>query len=451
MTLRHYFYIHFIPYLLIASTTSFADFIPMKIATGARHTCVLSTDRAIKCWGPNYYGQLGTGDQLAHGSEPGTMGKNLPTVDLGLNDDKTVDICAGDYFTCALTDKGGVKCWGYNGTGQLGQGIRSDLNFTMGKALPFSDLGKDFKAKSLVCGGFHACALSDQGTLKCWGHNSTGALGLGDNLPRGQDPDQMGDKLPALAGLANIQAISAGWAHTCALSAQGMRCWGDGSSGQLGLETGETRGITPVTIPGKSPFLNLTVNPDEKIRGIANGYNISCAWMTNTKTAISPAGAKDPSVKCWGSNYVGSLGTGNAKSYGGTPGTMGANLPSLDLALDEIATLSPHTLFTCALSKSGHVKCWGSNQSGQLGLGDMQVRGLKPSEMGKDLPDVDLGLPAKAISIGASSSHSCAILINNQIKCWGRGSSGELGYENTSDLGTMSGQMGEALPFVRFK
>lgn len=444
MMLRPFFYIQFALCIAAKSTTSFAEFIPFKIITGSSHTCVLSTERAIKCWGYNFNGQLGSGDTVQRGHEPGTMGENLLAVDLGLSSsDKVADLCAGNGYTCARTEGGGVKCWGGNIYGQLGQGVLSTKNYTMGKALPFTDLGKGFKVKDLACGGSHVCALSDKGFVKCWGANSKGSLGLGDKTNRGHAPEDMGDKLPALKGLTDIQAISAGFNNSCALSSQGVRCWGNGEFGQLGLEAGGVSGTTPETIPGKSPFISLSSDPDDKIISLTSGYAATCSFLT-AKTVANPF------FKCWGYNLNGALGTGDAIQHGLTPGTMGAKLPQIDLNLDEITSLNPHLAFTCALSKAGRVKCWGVNDIGELGLGDMRSRGKAPTEMGKNLPDVDLGLPVKAISSGALSSHSCAILINNGIKCWGDGGDGVLGYENEDTIGFESGQMGDALPFVRF-
>lgn len=448
MTLRHSIDVLLVLCASIASTACFADFIPQKIATGGYHTCVLSTDGAIKCWGSNFFGQLGTGDNLYRGNEPGTMGQNLKVIDLGLDgDDKTVDICAGDLFTCASTQKGGVKCWGENSIGQLGQGRQVDQNRTMGKALPFSDLGKNFKTEALACGFSHVCVLSDQGFVKCWGGNEHGALGLGDNVNRGRNPNDMGDALPILAGLKNITSISSGYNHSCALSAEGARCWGEGKTGKLGLESAESRGARPESIPGKSPFVQLFAGPNEKIVDLRAGFDNECALMT-LKTAFE---AIHPFIKCWGNNRYGTLGTGNMTPYGLKPGTMGGALPRLNLALDDIVSLNTHAGFTCALSKLGHVKCWGANGVGQLGLGENQTRGGTPAGMGMNLPAVDLGLPAKHLSTGSSSTHSCAILINNEIKCWGEGGNGQLGYEDSANRGTMPSEMGDALPFVRFK
>lgn len=447
MELHKYVRVPVVAFVSTLSTISFADFIPQKVATGSYHTCVLSTEGTIKCWGYNSHGQLGTGDTRLRGNELFTMGENLRPINLGLSpSNKAIDICAGDIHTCALSDDGGVKCWGYNGYGQLGQGHFALADYSMGPGLPFSDLGKAFKAKALTCGGEYVCALSDQGQVKCWGDNTSGALGIGDTENRGDRGGEMGDKLPALAGLTNIQTISAGSQFGCALSAEGARCWGYGGAGRLGSESGNSTGHTPETIPGKSSFIKLTTDANEKILSLVAGSDYTCALMKS----LLPT-TQHSFVKCWGANREGTLGSGNAIDYGREPGSMGAALPRVNLALDDVVSLAPHRTFTCALSKSGRVKCWGKNDLGQLGLGDSRSRGKVSSDMGKDLADVDLGLPAKSVSTGSSSSHSCAILINNQMKCWGRGTEGQLGYENVANLGLMPNQMGDALPFVRIK
>ena len=83
-----------------------------------------------------------------------------------------------------------------------------------------------------------------------------------------------------------------------------------------------------------------------------------------------------------------------------------------------------------------------------LGIGDGKGRGYLPEHMGANLPEVDLSLPVKSLSVGSGSSHSCAIFINNQIKCWGQGYLGQLGYEDGASRGGSLREMGEYLPFV---
>ncbi len=114
-----------------------------KISAGFSLSCALLDNGAVKCWGSNSSGQLGRGDKVSRGDDPGEMGDNLPAIDLGTGR-TAVAIDAGTNFICALLDNGAVKCWGDNGFGELGQGDtndRGDLPGEMGDNLPAIDLG----------------------------------------------------------------------------------------------------------------------------------------------------------------------------------------------------------------------------------------------------------------------------------------------------------------------
>eukprot|EP01083_Nonionella_stella_P198960 730038_1 len=150
-----------------------------QIVAGGYHTCALSDNNAIKCWGYNSYGRLGYGDTINRGDNANEMGDYLPQVDLGVNFNVT-QIVAGYYHTCALSDNNAIKCWGRNSFGQLGYGDainRGDNANEMGDYLPQVDLGVNFNVTQIVAGGYHTCALSDNNAIKCWGYNSYGRLG----------------------------------------------------------------------------------------------------------------------------------------------------------------------------------------------------------------------------------------------------------------------------------
>jgi E3 ubiquitin-protein ligase HERC3 len=132
------------------------------------------------------------------------MGDALPIVNLGAGRTARM-VSAGGAHTCALLDDMTLKCWGSNGNGQLGVGDgrdRGDVPGSMGDALPAVKLGTGRTARSLVTGTANTCAILDDGGLKCWGAGNQGQLGTGGTLPLGLAPDQMGDALPfvVLAG-----------------------------------------------------------------------------------------------------------------------------------------------------------------------------------------------------------------------------------------------------------
>jgi alpha-tubulin suppressor-like RCC1 family protein len=215
---------------------------PVAIAAGHFDGCVVLDGGALKCWGDNFDGQLGLGDTEDRGDGPNEMGGNLPAVALGTSR-TAVAVDPGGNHTCALLDDATVKCWGSNDDGQLGQGdtaYRGDAAGEMGDSLPAVALGTGRTAVAIAAGWDHSCAVLDDGTVKCWGANDDGQLGLGDTADRGDGPGEMGDGLPvvALGTGRTAVAITANYAYTCALLDDGtVKCWGANFNGQLGLGT----------------------------------------------------------------------------------------------------------------------------------------------------------------------------------------------------------------------
>jgi alpha-tubulin suppressor-like RCC1 family protein len=158
-------------------------------------------------------------------------------------------------------------------------------------------------------------------------------------------------------------------------------------------------------------------------------------------------------VKCWGDNASGQLGQGDADNRGDNSNEMGGNLPTIELGTGRTATaISAGDDHTCALLDNGRVKCWGEAGNGRLGLEDAHDQGNEGGEMGDDLAQVDLGGPVHnpllATAVTAGRNHTCALLENARIKCWGLNSSGQLGLDNTTNHGATSNTMGENLAFV---
>jgi alpha-tubulin suppressor-like RCC1 family protein len=128
------------------------------------------------------------------------MGDNLPAVDVGTGRTASA-LTGGSYHSCAILDNGSVKCWGANWYGQLGLGDSSHRGVSggeMGDNLPALDFGSGRTAVEMALGDSHSCAMLDNGATKCWGRNFAGQLGLGDTNSRGDAPNQMGDNLPAI-------------------------------------------------------------------------------------------------------------------------------------------------------------------------------------------------------------------------------------------------------------
>ena len=145
------------------------------------------------------------------------------------------------------------------------------------------------------------------------------------------------------------------------------------------------------------------------------------------------------SVKCWGSNSSGQLGYGDIIQRGGGAGEMGANLPVVDLGTNHTAIqISAGDNHNCAILENFTLKCWGNSENSKLGLNTNQNRGDNTSEMGDNLPIVNLGSGKTALAVSASTNHTCAILNDHTLKCWGNNGSGQLGYGNNTTLNSPS-------------
>jgi alpha-tubulin suppressor-like RCC1 family protein len=337
-------------------------------------------------------------------------------------------ISAGFGHTCAI-ESGSVRCWGDNRFGQLGDGT------THYALQPTAVDSLQHKAASVTVGARHSCALLMDGSVKCWGDNSYGQLGVegvaGVPMKNSKIP------LPVLGLTQGVIAISAGNFHTCAIREGSVLCWGDNSRGQLGnILKGKT--AIPVQVQG------LMQNGLEVIAGafhtcalvqsqvkcwganqagqLGNGLRVDTDYPVDVQgideAVLDIYARSDQScallasgkAKCWGYNSFGQLGNGGTENQ----------LNPVEVKLDrEIKELSMGTSHTCArLDSSPEVMCWGSNHSGQLSLKPDDQSHLKPEAIG--------ALKNKVISIGAGVQHTCA-LFENAVSCWGDNSLGQLG------------------------
>jgi cysteine-rich repeat protein len=251
----------------------------LMVAAGQTHSCAVLDDYALKCWGSNASGQLGQGDTNHRGDASGELGEALPPIDLGVGRSAR-QVVAGAGFTCALLDDSSVKCWGGNSEGQLGQGDLADRGSApnqMGAALPPIPLGDAATVGSIAAGAFHVCALFDNDRVKCWGYNGSGQLGLGDTERRGDEPGEMGNDLPfvELGATAAVRSIAAGGNHTCASLDNGLvKCWGGNASGALGLGHVTTWGDGAGEMASLSP---VWLGNDVHVELLALGQSHSCA------------------------------------------------------------------------------------------------------------------------------------------------------------------------------
>jgi len=413
---------------------------PIAVITGGHHTCAILDGGSVKCWGLNANGELGYGDTTSRGDNASEMGDNLTTVDLGTGR-TALALTSGRDHTCALLDNHTVKCWGLNEIGELGYGDtvnRGDDASEMGDNLPTVDLGTGRTAKAINAGMWHTCAILDNDTVKCWGKNDHGELGLGDASHRGDNASEMGDNLSTvdLGSGRTAKALSSAGVHTCVLlDNDSIKCWGYSGNGDLGLGDTNNRGDNASEMGDSLPAVDLGIGRTAK--AVSSGGGGTCAILDND------------TVKCWGYSAIGQLGYGDTNNRGDAGGEMGDNLPAVDLGTGRTASAIWYgDLHVCALLDNGSVKCWGWNSAGQLGLGDTDNRGDGLAEMGDNLGNVPLGTGRTALAVTAGYDHSCALLDNDTVKCWGNNADGELGYGDASWRGDGAGEMGDNLPAV---
>lgn len=347
------------------------------LTAGLDHTCGLFKGKAAYCWGSNRSRQLGQGApgvaSVPHFLPLAAVGNGVAPVN-GIP-----AIAGGRYHTCLITPALGVQCWGRNGNGQLGDGTQQP------RTQPVNITGLTGGVTALAAGVEHTCALLQSGGAQCWGNNAVGQLG------NGATTEQF---TPAtVSTLTGAIALAAGESHSCALGQTGtVQCWGGNGSGQLGNGT-TTNSSRPVNVVGLPSDSNALVV----------GANHTCVLR------------QGGTVYCWGNNASGQLGD-----------TTQVNRPTpVEVSgLTGVTALAAGSAHTCAILGDGTVYCWGANNSGQLGDG---------SRLGKLQPVAVTGLPAAAISITAGVAHTCALLNNGTVYCWGSNENSQLGDGTATD------------------
>ena len=211
-----------------------------KVAPGATHTCILMDDGGVMCWGRDNVGQLGnggTGDT-----------SHAPSTNVELPEGRAaIDISVGDHHSCALLDNGSITCWGQNNHGQIGD------NTTTNALVPvYAQLPVGSPAASVAAGPFSTCAILENGSAYCWGHNNYGRLGIGVFGGIYHTPMFLEDG-------TDFVKISANYDHTCGLSENGsISCWGRGKYGQLGIGQGGDRNFPHLLDYNSAPFASIT-------------------------------------------------------------------------------------------------------------------------------------------------------------------------------------------------
>ncbi len=384
------------------------------------HTCAILDTGQVRCWGDGYSGRLGYGNQEDIGNDevPGSVGP----VDIGTGR-TALAVATGETHSCVILDTRDVRCWGAGDYGRLGYGNEVDIGDTESPASAGPvDLGAG--AMAINAAVDHTCAILDAGQVRCWGEGDYGRLGYGgtEDIGDTEDPDSVGP-VDLGAGRTAV-AISAENDHTCAILDTGqVRCWGYGGDGELGYGNTDDIGDEPGETPGG--FGPVDLGAGRTAVAIAAGSAHTCAILDTGQ------------VRCWGYGGLGQLGYGNTENIGDgeTPGSVGP----VDLGAGRTAVaISAGQSHTCAILDTGEVLCWGYGASGRLGYGNTENIG--DGETPGSVGPVDLGAGRTAVAISAGSSHTCAVLDTGQVRCWGSGLSGRLGYGNTDTIGNDPGE-----------
>lgn len=208
------------------------------IAAGASHTCAILDTGQVRCWGVNASGQLGTGVPGTIGDNEAVSAGNPVALGPGRT---AVAITAGAQHSCAILDTGAVRCWGANAVGQIGTGAAGTVgdDEPVSSIAPV-DLGAGRTAIAITAGSTHTCATLDTGAVRCWGDGAGGRLGY-ENVTTIGDTEAPSAAGPVNLGGRAARAVAAGQAHTCAALIGGdVRCWGNNGNGQLGYGPGTT-------------------------------------------------------------------------------------------------------------------------------------------------------------------------------------------------------------------
>lgn len=277
----------------------------VHVGAGAEHTCAITSDGTMWCWGQDTEGQLGTGIPGGQASSP------LPLATTA----RFASVDAGKDHTCAIGTDDGLYCWGDNGLGQLGDPSAP-------RALEPTRIGVE-RWQSVSTGARHTCGVLADGRLFCWGDATSGKLGLGARLEPALEPREVAPELGV-----GWSAVSAGDNHTCAVTALGeLHCWGRGAGGALGVG-------------------------DEDDRDLPERVGTEADWVAVSAGPVSTCGARaDGSLWCWGRNVEAVLGAGDTEPR--------VELAPARILPDERWAGAAVGAAGCAVREDGAIFCWG--------------------------------------------------------------------------------------------
>lgn len=366
---------------------------------GASHTCAVLEGGTVRCWGSHDSGQLGDAAPCSV-NQPCTSQATPVVVKL----DEPVDaIAVGQSHSCARTMAGAVWCWGSNKQGQLGLGQVD----TVAHATPAKVPGLE-GVKAVSAGSGSTCAILTDGSLRCWGDNSFGQLGIPANVGgNNQQPSPV-----VVPGVSSVALVTGGSRHTCAMETVGnvstLLCSGSNEFGQLGLPLTETQDLCAGNggtqcSNGFKQFINAT-----DVKGFSCGTRHTCVLR------------QDGSVQCSGRAQDGELGIGQLNKppqFSPQP----IDLSSGALSFASIVSGASHTCGV--LGASNLIACWGLNTKGDVFTPTATQALARPTT----LPSA-----GTADSVAAGAGHTC-VLSKGIVSCVGANDVGQLGRGSARD------------------
>jgi alpha-tubulin suppressor-like RCC1 family protein len=376
-----------------------------SVVAGLRNTCAVTANGQARCWGYGFYGANGTGttSQFDNAATVRNRTDTGPLVNVR-------QVAVGQEHACALLTSGQVRCWGRGQHGQMGNGTTTESNLlpvVVGNATGNAPLAG---VTGISADSDYTCALLENRQVRCWGGNPDGQLGDGT-----EDVDRLRPvAVKAVNGAGNLTGITqidAGEDQACARTAAGQaRCWGLNDTGQLGDGT-EDNSLRPVVVRNVNDTGALTA-----VRRVTSGGYHSCAVLDNGQ------------ARCWGYGFQGELGDGPPADSDSLPVVV--SNPAGTGPLTGVRSVDEGYGHTCAVVVGGEVRCWGDNGTGYLGIGTTGGQRLRPVRVRNVTNTASL---SGATQLSTGVGHTCVRLTNGQARCWGEGSFGRLGDDDTGD------------------
>jgi alpha-tubulin suppressor-like RCC1 family protein len=329
-----------------------------QVSAGHDHTCAVTGDGELYCWGNNSTSQLGNNGPTGYHTTPVRVLKG-EQGGVGTYLEGVSQVSVGFDYTCAVTTQGEIYCWGLNSSGQLGNYSTLDQS-TPVRVLKGEQggVGTYLKDVSQVStGANHTCAVTTQGELYCWGDNDYGRLGINPSTWSATTPARVlkGEQGGAGTYLEDVSQVSAGEYHTCAVTTQGeLYCWGLNFTGQLGINSTLDQTIPVRTLKGEQGGVGTYL---EDVSQVSTGKYYTCAVTTGGE------------LYCWGLNSSGQLGNNSTYQRPTPVRVLKGAQTGIGSYLENISQVTTGDIHTCGVITGGELYCWGNNTIGELGDG----------------------------------------------------------------------------------